>query len=156
MDSVKKTRRTLGIVSAFFWFALALFVCYRASLLGVGSASEPGSGFIFFWSGVIMAFLSLAILTLSLRGVIEERQTRVEANWPKLFLVLVALVLYGLLLERLGFVVTTFMLLIFLLKIGDQTRWPAVLTVAAVASLSNFVLFDLWLRIKLPKGIFGF
>jgi putative tricarboxylic transport membrane protein len=156
MDSVKKTRRTLDIVSALFWFALALFVCYRATLLGMGSASEPGSGFIFFWSGLIMAFLSLAVLTVSLRGVVEERQTLIETNWLKLFLILLGLVVYGLSLERLGFVVTTFVLLIFLLRIGGETRWLPVFAVASVAALSTFALFDLWLRIRLPKGIFGF
>jgi putative tricarboxylic transport membrane protein len=156
MDSVKMTRRTLDMVSAVFWFALALFVCYRATLLGLGGASEPGSGFIFFWSGLIMACLSLAVLVDSLQGVIEERPALAGTNWPKLFLVLLGLVLYGLLLERVGFVVTTFVLLIFLLRIGEETRWPTVLTVASVAAFSSFALFDLWLKIRLPKGTFGF
>ena len=156
MDSVKKTSRTLDIASALFWFALALFVCYRATLLGLGRASEPGSGFIFFWSGLFMACLSLAVLIGSLQGVVEERQGPIGTNWLKLFLVLTALVLYGLLLERLGFIATTFMLLIFLLRIDAETRWPAILAVASGAALSSFILFDLWLKIRLPKGIFGF
>src|ERR671922_397499 len=156
MDSVKKTKRTLDIVSALFWFALALFVCYRATLLGLGRASEPGSGFIFFWSGLIMACLSLMVLIASLQGVVEERQRLFGTNWPKLFLILVGLVLYGLLLERLGFIVTTFVLLIFLLRISAETRWPAILSVAGGAALGSFVLFALWLEIQVPKGIFGF
>jgi hypothetical protein len=131
-------------------------VCYRASLLGLGSASAPGSGFIFFWSGLIMACLSLAVFTNSLRGVVEERQEIVGTNWSKLSLVLVGLVLYGLLLERLGFIGTTFVLLILLLRIGERTRWSLVLAVASLTALSTFVLFDLWLGIKLPKGTFGF
>jgi hypothetical protein len=122
----------------------------------LGSASAPGSGFIFFWSGLIMACLSLAVFTNSLRGVVEERQEIVGTNWSKLSLVLVGLVLYGLLLERLGFIGTTFVLLILLLRIGERTRWSLVLAVASLTALSTFVLFDLWLGIKLPKGTFGF
>jgi putative tricarboxylic transport membrane protein len=122
----------------------------------LGRASEPGSGFIFFWSGLLMACLSLTVLIASLQGAVEERQRLFGTNWPKLFLLLVGLVLYGLLLERLGFIVTTFVLLIFLLRISAETRWPAILVVAGGAALSSFILFDLWLKIRLPKGIFGF
>lgn len=156
MDSVKKSKRTLDTIGALFWFVLASVVCYGATLLGLGSATDPGSGFIFFWSGLIMAFLSLIVLADSLRDVGEEEQKFSGTNWPKVFLVLSALVLYGLLLEKLGFVLTTFALLSFLLGISDETKWPAVLAVAVATALSSFALFDLWLHIRLPKGIFGF
>ena len=154
---MKKTKRTLDTVSALFWFALALLVCYRATLLGLGSATDPGSGFIFFWSGLIMAFLSLMVIADSLRTTSAEGQASSATNWPKISLVLTALVLYGLLLERLGFVPTTFVLLSFLLRIGGgEVKWPTALAVACAAVLSSFALFDLWLQIRLPKGMFGF
>jgi hypothetical protein len=103
-----------------------------------------------------MAFLSLIVLADSLRDVGEEDQKFSGTNWPKVFLVLSALVLYGLLLEKLGFVLTTFALLSFLLGISDETKWPSVLAVASVTALSSFAVFHLWLHIRLPKGIFGF
>jgi putative tricarboxylic transport membrane protein len=155
VDSVKKTKRTLDRVGALFWFVLALVICYRAASLGVGSASEPGPGFIFFWSGVTMAFLALLVFADSLRVGSEDGPKFIGINWPKVLLVLAALLLYGLLLERFGFVVTTFALMCFLLWISDVTKWPTVLAVAGGAALGSFALFDLWLKIRLPKGIFG-
>ncbi len=155
MDSVKKIKRTLDTVGALFWFVLALAICYRASLLGIGSASEPGSGFIFFWSGVIMAFLALLIFADSLRVGGEDGAKFIGINWPKVLLVLGAILLYGLLLEKVGFVLTTFALMSFLLWISDDTKWPIALAVAGAAALGSFALFDLWLQIRLPKGIFG-
>jgi putative tricarboxylic transport membrane protein len=156
MDSAKKIRRKLDTVSAAFWFALAGAVCYGAVLLGLGTAGEPGSGFILFWSGVILAALSLVVLADSIRETGEARHEPGSISWPKVFLILAALVFYGLLLERLGFILTSFLLLSFLLGISEEAKWTTVLSVAIAAALASFALFDLWLQIRLPKGILGF
>jgi hypothetical protein len=156
VDSARKTKTKLDTLSAVFWFVLGIVVCYRAMLLGVGSASEPGSGFIFFWSGVIMALLALMILAGSLRDSSDQPQKQMAIHWRKVCLVLAGLVFYALGLEKFGFVLTTFALLSFLLWIGDEAKGPAFLAVAGAAALGSFVLFDLWLKIRLPRGIFGF
>jgi len=103
-----------------------------------------------------MAFLALIVLADSLREVSEERQEFSGTNWRKVFLVLAALVFYGLLLEKLGFVLTTFVLFSFLLWISAETKWLTLLAVASAAALGSYALFELWLQIRLPKGIFGF
>jgi putative tricarboxylic transport membrane protein len=149
---VKKT----NIIVAFFWIAVGILVCYGATRLGLGAVTEPESGFIFFWLGLILAMLSLADLAASLRaseGVVQETK---ELNWVKLALVLLFLLLYAFLLERLGFVLTTFLLLSFLLGWIERASWTRSLGVAVVAALGSFAVFELWLKIRLPKGIFGF
>jgi putative tricarboxylic transport membrane protein len=156
MDSAKKIKSRLDTLSAAFWFALAGAICYGAVLLGLGSAGEPGSGFILFWSGVILAALALVVLADSIRETGEARHELGSTSWPKVFLILAALVFYGLLLERLGFIFTSFLLLSFLLGISEEAKWPTVLSVAIAAALGSFALFDLWLQIRLPKGILGF
>jgi hypothetical protein len=51
---------------------------------------------------------------------------------------------------------TTFLLLSFLLGWIEQASWTRSLGVAAVAALGSFAVFELWLKIRLPKGIVGF
>ncbi len=153
---MKRNRIALDTWTGLFWFALGLLVCYGATRLGLGSVTDPGSGFIFFWSGLILALLSLMLFTDSLREVTTEAQEIKGTNWVKISLVLASLVLYALLLEKLGFVFTTFVLLSFLLGISEGKNWPRVLGVASAAALGSFAIFELWLRIRLPKGIFGF
>lgn len=153
---MKKTRITLDTCSALFWFGIGVVVCFGANRLGIGSATDPGSGFIFFWSGLILALLSLMLFTDSLREVTLEAQEIKGTNWGKVSLVLASLVLYALFLEKLGFVFTTFVLLSFILGLSEGKKWPRILGVASAATLASFALFELWLRIRLPKGIFGF
>ena len=155
MDSVKKTKVTIASV-ALFWVALGILVCYGASRLGVGSASEPGSGFIFFWSGLILVVWSLIALAESLRDGEEAIREIGAMNWRKIVLVLLALLSYAFFLEKLGFVLTTFVLMSFLLAMIEGKHWSKSLGVAGAAAAGSFVIFELWLKIRLPHGIFGF
>jgi hypothetical protein len=142
--------------SSLFWLVLGLLVCYGASRLGIGRLTDPGSGFIFFWSASILALLSLMLFVGSLRDVPAEVQESPGTNWAKISLVLLSLVLYALFLEKLGFVAITFLLLSFLLGVSEGVRWLRALGVAGAAALGSFVVFELWLKIRLPIGIFGF
>ena len=153
---MKRTKITIISAGALFWVALGILVCYGATRLGLGSVTEPGSGFIFFWSGLILVILSCIVVAESLRNTEESVQETREMNWVKIALVLLSLVLYAFFLERLGFVLTTFVLLSFLLGWIERTNWARSLGIASATALGTFVIFELWLKIRLPKGIFGF
>src|SRR5262247_1339860 len=98
MDSVKKTKTIVSSV-ALFWIALGILVCYRATRLGLGSVTEPGSGFIFFWSGLILVILSFMALAEGLRRTEETVHETGDMNWMKITLVILLLVLYAFFLE---------------------------------------------------------
>ena len=152
---MKKTNITVASV-ALFWVALGILLCYGAIRLGVGSASEPGSGFIFFWSGLILVVLSLIAFAESLRNGEQANPGIGALNWRKIVLVLLALLLYAFFLERLGFVLMTFLLLSFLLALIEGAHWGRSLGVAGAAAGGSYAIFELWLKIRLPHGIFGF
>ena len=153
---MKRIKLTAGAASALFWVAVGILVCYGATRLGLGSVTEPGAGFIFFWSGLLLVLLSLIVLAESIRSAEDTVQEMGEMNWAKIALVLLSLLLYAFFLERLGFVLTTFVLLSFLLGWIEGTNWARSLAVASAAALACFAIFELWLKIRLPKGIFGF
>ena len=153
---MKRTKLTAGAAAALFWVAAGMLVCYGATRLGLGSITEPGAGFIFFWSGLILVLLSLMVLAESVRVSENTVQEMGEMSWAKIALVLLSLLLYAYFLERLGFVLTTFVLLNFLLGWIQGTNWGRSLAVASAAPLACFAIFELWLKIRLPKGIFGF
>ena len=152
---MKRTKLTAGAAGAIFWLAVGLVACSGATRLGLGSVTEPGAGFIFFWSGLILVLLSLIVLVESIRAedMVEEIG---KMNWVKIALVLFSLLLYAFFLERLGFALTTFVLLSFLMGWIERINWGRSLGVASAAVLACFAIFELWLKIRLPKGIFGF
>ena len=64
---------------------------------------------------------------------------------------------YALVLDILGFLISTFLLLSFLFRFGmEPQKWFWAIGGSVIASLSCYVVFELWLRTQLPKGILGF
>lgn len=153
---MKRTKTIIAGAAALFWIGAGLLACYGATRLGLGSVTDPGAGFIFFWSGVFLVILSLIVLADSVRSSEQSVRDTGEMNWIKITLVLLSLVLYAFFLEKLGFVLTTFFLLSFLLSCIEDTNWIRSLGVASAAALACYAIFELWLKIRLPKGLFGF
>jgi putative tricarboxylic transport membrane protein len=153
---VKRTKTIAGSSSALFWVAVGILACYGATRLGLGSVTEPGPGFIFFWSGLILVILSFIVLADSVRSSADSVREMEEMNWAKIVLVLLSLLFYAFFLERLGFVLTTFVLLSFLLGLIERTNWARSLELSSATALVSYAIFELWLKIRLPKGIFGF
>jgi hypothetical protein len=58
---VKRTKAIAASAGTLFWIAVGLLASYGATRLGVGSITDPGAGFIFFWSGLVLIVLSLIV-----------------------------------------------------------------------------------------------
>jgi putative tricarboxylic transport membrane protein len=143
-------------ISGAFWFLFSLFISYESYKLGLGTVHQPGPGFLFFWTGIVIAILSLAVILISFKKqTIGELRGSVFArsNITKLLLVLVSLFLYALLMEWLGFLIVTLLLFVFLLMVIEKKKpWFAILVSMAVTILA-YLLFDLGLQSQLPKGL---
>ena len=153
---MKRTKPIAAGAGAFFWVAVGLLACYGASRLGIGNVAEPGAGFIFFWSGLVLIILSLIVFADAVRSSEDTVRLIPKINWPKIALVLFSLLLYAFFLEKLGFVLMTFVLISFLVGSIEGKGWFRSLCVASAAALTSYAVFELWLKIRLPKGVFGF
>ena len=151
---MKRTRITVDAWCGVFGFTFGALLSYAASRLGVGNAMHPGSGFIFFWSGLLMTLLSVTLFVQSARGLAGESREVALTSWAKIFFVLASLMLYAAFFESLGFVLSTFLLMTFLLRITEGNKWARIIGVAGAVALGSFAIFEIWLKIRLPKGIF--
>ena len=150
---MKRIRIQRDAWSALFWIVVGVLVCYGARRLGLGSVTEPGTGFVFFWSGLILVTLSIMLFIDSLQNAAMNVQEEQKTNWAKVSLVLSLLVSYALLLEELGFVFTTFIFLTFLFRVTGVKNWARAGAVAGAVALGSFAIFELWLKIRFPRGI---
>jgi putative tricarboxylic transport membrane protein len=77
-------------------------------------------------------------------------------EWRRVLLVLASLFLYPLILPFMGYIITTFAFIVFLLCLVKRSKmWIEVASSLAIALVSYFIFFVL-LDVRLPKGIFGF
>ncbi|MDI6825433.1 MAG: tripartite tricarboxylate transporter TctB family protein [Bacillota bacterium] len=154
---------------------LAVLGVYAASAmqLDFGSASQPGTGFFPVLLCAAGAILALVCLVPAARDAVREsrRRPRTEGAGPgpgrsrmtlKLdsppvrvtaFCVLSAV--YILLLDRLGYVVSTALLAIGLLRMM-AVRWMLAVVVGVASSVALWALLGRWLNVLLPRGVLGF
>lgn len=144
--------------SSLFWLGIGVGVCYGGYDLELGTLHDPGSGFIFFWVGIIMVGLSLAILVKAIREkdqAGEMRSLLVNVHWKKIVAVLAVLFLYAYAFTLLGFILSTVLLLIFLFKAVEPQRWSVAIIGAVGSSLVAYLVFQVWLGSQLPRGFLG-
>jgi len=150
--------KSRDIISSLFWMAMGIGVCYGGYDLELGTLHDPGSGFMFFWVGIIMIGLSLSILIRAMREKAIAGELKIlwtEIRWKKIVSVLAALFLYAYAFTSLGFILTTILLLILLFKAVEPQRWSWAILGAIISTLAAYGVFRLWLGSQLPKGFFG-
>ena len=145
-------------ISSLVWLAFALFIILESIRLPIGSWKDPGPGFIPLGSGMIVAVLSCITFIQTRRGPSKEFQESwySKERWRNSVLVLATLFVYAFSMEILGFLMSTFLLLTFLFRIIEPQRWIVAVGGSATASFVSYALFELWLKVQLPKGILGF
>ncbi len=145
------------IIPTLFWMGLSLFVMAFSVRLGLRGFHNPGPGLAPFVLGLLLLLVSLYVLITSLlkrgRGnkAPEEQQSR--TNYGKISLVLVALFAYAFLLERIGFLITTWIFL-FLLFRSMGNRWITTLVASTSTVLATYFVFTFF-GVRFPPGIFG-
>jgi len=122
-----------------------------------GNFANPGPGFLPLSVGILMFLLSLILFVQSfLRKEEGEKTGLVKGATPRVLLILASLIVYGVLLESLGFILMTFLLMGFLLLAIGSQRIILTLLISLFSSIGCYAVFQLWLEVQLPKGIFGF
>jgi putative tricarboxylic transport membrane protein len=145
-------------ISSLIWLLFALYICIESLRLPLGSMREPGAGFLPLGSGLCLGVLS-AIVYFQARFRKKEdvrRSWYSKERWKSLLIILAVLFAYSLLLEFLGFLVSTFILLLMLFRLAQPRRWVVAVGGSALASILSYMVFEVWLKTQLPKGILGF
>ncbi len=70
--------------------------------------------------------------------------------------ILGVLVLYAIFLNTLGFLLVTFLMMVYLFRVIKPMSWKKILGGAFLTAFGSYAVFELWLQAQLPRGIFGF
>jgi putative tricarboxylic transport membrane protein len=153
--------KKLDTLASLVLILFGLVFCYASINVGLGKIHAPGSGLIPFGTGALLILFAL--------GTILERQLTVEASvvetkeplfsgkrWGVVLSVLVSLFVYALVLNILGFILTTFVILAFLFKVSENSSWKTALSTSALTTASTYFLFNHLLQCNFPEGFLGF
>lgn len=146
-------------MSSGVWLLFAVYICVESLRLPLGSFRDPGPGFLPLLVGILLAALTIVSFSQARPSKAPEshKPWYPRKRWKNLIWILGALLAYAGILDALGFLISTFLLLVFLFRSSLEPRsWPWAIGGSLIASISCYVVFELWLRTQLPKGFWGF
>ncbi len=145
-------------VSALFFLLLSLFLCQQSIGIGLGTLRQPGPGLLAFGTGAGIGILALWLLIQS----IISKESRGEASFDerapqkgKPLVICLSLFGYTIAVNWLGFVVSTFIFVLFMLRLIEPERWWLRVMKATLITIGNYMVFVMWLGIDLPKGFWA-
>ncbi len=138
--------------------AFALAYGWEAKNLGINNLRNPGPGFF----PVVLASILGLLALISMATAFPQRKSGETfpglwhgLRWYKTLLVLSSLTAYIFLLEPLGYLLSTLLLMIYLFKGIEPQKWWVAMVGAVLSSTVTYVLFKIILQVQLPQGIFS-
>ncbi len=147
-------------LGAIFWLGVGLISIYGSAQLGIGTMRRPGSGFLSLLAGCFISLMALIVLLQSLlqrQGKEAKLSSLWEGvKWRRPLAIGLILVAYILVLEKVGFLITSLLTLFVMFKGVEKISWGKAILISVSISAGSFLLFNNLLKATLPRGIFGF
>jgi putative tricarboxylic transport membrane protein len=135
--------------------ALGVFVIRSGLKLKLGTINDPGSGYVLFYTGVLMCVFAVTIIVAAVTDGGPTFGSRWEGTrWTKPLLVIGCLTAFAVALDPLGFLLSSIPMLLLLLRVIDPVRWTLAIPIAVFAPLGVWWVLKRMLLIQLPSGIF--
>jgi len=149
MYSIKKR----NVIGAFFFMAMGLAFALGSMKYGSLRSGIPNAGFFPLLGGIILIVLSLMLLIPVLKNKEYQRNENFfpqKDSWKRLLIVTAILFFYGVVLEHVGFLMTTFVFMIAILRFIESPGWMTILFTSFATTGTCYLIFKVLLKIPLP------
>ena len=157
MCSSKSLMRKREITSSLFWLIVGLILTIWSATYSLGELAQPGTGFLPLGLGILLLIFSIVLLLRALRqeGPKAEKtsapSTRRTSTVCTVLILLAAVFLF----EKVGYLLTFFVLALVLPMIAGQITWKRSLFFAVLSVVGIYVVFIWLLKQPLPTGLLG-
>lgn len=146
-----------------FWSGLMFILVgvsftWGATNYKLGNSANPGPGYFPFGLGILMALLGGLVLFKALTLETDGGDRIGAFAWRPLLVILGAVVLFGLLLERTGLVIALpALVLVSSLASAEDFGWKGAVVAAVVLTVLSWAVFVLGLKLSIPMWptVFG-
>ncbi len=119
----------------------------------MGKWRHPGPGFFPFGLAIALILLSLALIFKTRAKDKIAAPFWPERTWLRPLLGMVILIFYALVVERVGFVITTFIFLVAWMWVIERLRWWTIISISVGTTVGLYLIFSLLLEVPLPAGL---
>ena len=153
----RKIHYKKDVISGLCLFSLGVvlaILCFRLSVWKSG----PQEGFFPLLIAIIIIGLSLLLLIQSVFLRNQEKENvpvkkEGKINLSRVLSYIIATLLYGILLEGIGFLISSILLLVFILRVVEKRSWKVTIVLGSASVLISYILFAYFLGVPLPRGL---
>lgn len=131
-----------------FFLVISIMYAHYAGRLSFGSLAAPKAGFVPMIAGSIAVLLALFLVAKLLLQ--KHMREAVNINWRKLIFIIIGLLVYILLIKLAGYMMATFIIMLYLFKVTETTRWVMPCLLSTGFAISFYYVFKILLGINLP------
>lgn len=143
-----KIRNQRDFASGLMFIVIGVAFAIGSTNYSFGQSARPGPGYFPMLLGVIMAILGALVTLQSMAG--KDRGEPIgSVTWKPLLLILGAVVVFGLLLPRLGLIITV-PILVFMASLAADFRWGSVIGASIVLTAFSWAAFVYGLGLTIP------
>jgi len=145
------------IIICGFWLLLSFYLSIESYRLGLSTGNRPGPGLFPFIATIGIALIAAYRLINSIRKGSPEENSEADlaGEVTPVVYVIAGMIAYACLLNFLGFLLCTFLLFAFYLKVIAGRGWLVTLSFAVAVALTSHLFFDVLLKAELPRGLLG-
>jgi hypothetical protein len=158
MKGVKQRDIIMGAV----WVLLGITIAVWSATFPFGGLKAPGPALLPLVCGLVLILLGVILLIQTRAQKVPSSVDSSARLFPdgaagrRVGLTLAVILASAILLQPVGFGLTAFFLLLFLMRAIEQQRWRVVLFYAFVSSAGVLIVFKILLKTQLPEGFLGF
>ena len=130
--------------------AIGLGFAWGALNYRFGTSAQPGPGYFPFGLGILLALLGAFTLFESLTIDTDDGEPVHAVAWKPMVVIIGAIVLFGLLLPRLGLIIALPVLVVSSALAGDEFHWGEAMLNALILTVASWAIFSWGLSLPLP------
>jgi putative tricarboxylic transport membrane protein len=149
--------KRMRLSEGMFWVVIGAVICVLAVRSDLGSLRSPGPGFVTVLAGILIGCMGAVLILMGFRGKgmdREEAPAILALPWRRLGWTIVLLAAYSLLMEPLGYLLSTVLVMFGLFFDSQKRNWLGSTFFSISATLVSYLIFEVWLRSQLPRGVF--
>jgi len=144
-----KIRNQRDFGAGVMYILIGLFFALVATRYQYGTAAKMGPGYFPFWLGMLMAAMGLLVLIRSM-GAKATIEAIPKFNFKVIGLITGSIILYGILLPKMGFIVAVLVLVMIASSASKEFSWKVALINAVVLIAFTYSVFVIGLKLQFP------
>jgi hypothetical protein len=138
-----------------FWSGLMFVVvglgfAWGATEYSFGSSARPGPAYFPFGLGILLAIMGALVWFASITVETEDGDRIGSIAWKPLIIITGSVVMFGVILPRLGMVLSLPLLIIVAALAGDEFHWKDALVNVVILTLGSWLIFIKGLNLIIP------